>query len=81
MFGRYAYNGSNDRRNSHVQRHCNLPPATFRLCFKLGELHFEPVQEIGFFGVTINTLMICPSLAQEKVLKIQSQCQDIHAKG
>ena len=25
IFGRYANNGSNDGRNSHVQRHCNLP--------------------------------------------------------
>ena len=41
IFGRYAYNGSNDRRNSHVQRHCNLPLATFRFCFKPGEVHFE----------------------------------------
>ena len=43
IFGRYACNGSNDGRNSHVQRHCNLPPATFRLCFKPGEVIFNPV--------------------------------------
>ena len=42
IFGRYAYNGSNSGRNSHVQRHCNLPTATFRFCFKPGEVYFEP---------------------------------------
>ena len=41
IFGQYPYHGSNNGRNSHVQRHCNLPPATFRLCFKPGEDHFE----------------------------------------
>ena len=41
IFGRYACNGSNNGRNSQVQRHCNLPPATFRFCFKPGEVHFE----------------------------------------
>ena len=29
ILGRYAYNGSNNGTNSHVQRHCNPPPATF----------------------------------------------------
>ena len=38
----------------------------------------NPVQEIEFLGVTINSL--CLSLPQE-VLKFQSQCQDVHAKG
>ena len=42
IFGRYAYNGSNDGKNPHVQRHCDLPPATFGFCFKPGEVHFEP---------------------------------------
>ena len=41
IFGRYVYNGSNDGRNSHVQRHFNLPPATFGFCSKPGEVHFE----------------------------------------
>ena len=41
IFGRYSYNGSNDGWKSHVQRHCNLPPVTFRFCFKPGEVHFE----------------------------------------
>ena len=41
IFGRYAYHGSNNGRNSPVQRHCKLPPATFRFCFKPGEVHFE----------------------------------------
>ena len=39
-----------------------------------------PVQEIEFLGVTINSLKMCLSLPQE-VLKFQSQCQDVHAKG
>ena len=33
--------GLNDGRNSHVQRHCNLPPATFGGFFEYGEVHFE----------------------------------------
>ena len=41
----------------------------------------NPVQEIEFLGVTINSLKMCVSLPQEKMLKIQSQCQDVHGKG
>ena len=41
ILGRCAYNGSNNGRNSHVQRHCNLPYAIFGFCFKPGEIHFE----------------------------------------
>ena len=41
----------------------------------------SPVQEIEFLGVTINSLKMFLSLPQEKVLKIQSQCQDVYAKG
>ena len=41
----------------------------------------NPVQEIEFLVVTINSLKMCLSLTQEKVLKIQSQCQDVHARG
>ena len=40
----------------------------------------NPVQEIEFLGTTISSLKICLSLPQEKVLKIQSQCQDVLAK-
>ena len=40
----------------------------------------NPVQEIEFLDVTINSLKMCLSLLQENVLKSQSQCQDIHAK-
>ena len=80
ILGRYSYNGSYDGWKSHVQRHCNLPPATFRFCFNLEKLILNPVQEIEFLGVTINSLKMCLSLPQE-VLKIKSQCQDIHSKG
>ena len=41
----------------------------------------NPVREIEFLEVTINSLKMCLSLTQEKVSKIQSQCQDVHAKG
>ena len=41
MFGRYAYNRSKNGRNSRVQRHHNIPPASFRYCVKPGEVHFE----------------------------------------
>ena len=41
LFGRYTYNGSNDERNSHVQRHFTFPPATVGFCFKPVEVHFE----------------------------------------
>ena len=41
----------------------------------------NPVQEIGFLGAAINSLKMCLSLLQEKVLRFQSQCQDIRAKG
>ena len=41
----------------------------------------NPVQEIEFLGVRINSLKMCLSFPKEKVLKIQSQCQDVHAKG
>ena len=41
----------------------------------------NPVQEIDFLGVTTNSLKMCLSLPQEKVLKIQSQYQDVYAKG
>ena len=80
ILGRYSYNGSNDGWKPHVQRHCNLPPATFRFCFNLEKLILNPVQEIEFLGVTINSLKMCLSSPQE-VLKIKSQCQDIHSKG
>ena len=33
ILGQYAWNGSNDGRNSHIRRHCNLPSATFGFCF------------------------------------------------
>ena len=39
------------------------------------------VLKIEFLGVTINSLKMCLSLTLEKVLKSQSQCQDVHAKG
>ena len=42
IFGQYAYNGSNDGKNYHVQRRCNLFSATFGFCVKSGEVHFEP---------------------------------------
>ena len=45
------------------------------------EKFLNPVQQRGYFGVTINFLKMCLSLPQKKVLEIQSQCQDIHAKG
>ena len=41
----------------------------------------NPVQEIEFLGVTINSLKMCLLLPQEKLVKVQSQCQDVHAKG
>ena len=31
--------------------------------------------------MTMNSLKMCLSLPQEKVIKIQSQCLDVHAKG
>ena len=31
--------------------------------------------------MTINSLKVCLSLPQEKVIKIRSQCKDVHAKG
>ena len=34
IFGGYVYNGSNNGRNPHVQRHRKLPPATVRFCLK-----------------------------------------------
>ena len=43
--GPHAYNRSKDGRNSHVQRQCNLPPATFRFCFKPEEVHFKSSSE------------------------------------
>ena len=49
IFGRYAYNGSNNERNSHVQKNCNLPPVAFRFCFKSGEVHFESSSGNIFF--------------------------------
>ena len=41
IFGRYAYHVRNNERNSQVQRHCNLPPATIRFYFIPAEVHFE----------------------------------------
>ena len=49
IFGRYAYNGSNNERNSHVQKNCNLPPVAFRFCFKSGEVHFASSSGNIFF--------------------------------
>ena len=37
----------------------------------------NPVQDVEFIGVTINSFKMCLYLPQEKVLKIQ----DIHATG
>ena len=53
----------------------------FDFILNLEKSILSPVQEIEFLGVTINSLKMCLSLTQEKVLKIQSQCQDVHAKG
>ena len=39
------------------------------------------VWEIEFLGIITNYLKMCLSLPQQKMLKIQSQCHDIHAKG
>ena len=41
----------------------------------------NPVKGIELLGVTIDSLKMCLSLPQTKVLKLQSQCQDVHAKG
>ena len=49
IFGRYAYNGSNNERNSHVQKNCNLPPVAFRFCFKSVEVHFASSSGNIFF--------------------------------
>ena len=38
------------------------------------------VWDIKLLGLTINSLMMCLFLPQEKELKIPSQCQDIHAR-
>ena len=81
IFGQYTYHGSNNGRNSHVQRHYNLPPATFRFCFKPAEVHFESRLGNRVPWGTITSLKMCLSLPQEKVLKIQNQCQDVNAKG
>ena len=81
IFGRYAYNGPNNGKRFHVQRHFNLPPEVFRFYFNLEKFILDTIQEIEFLGVTINSLKMCLSLPQEKVLKIQSQWQDIRAKG
>ena len=77
IFGRYAYNGSNDGRNSHVQRHFNLPPATFGFCSKSGEVHFES----GSGNRVPTSYKMGLSLLKKNQLKIQSQYQDVHAKG
>ena len=80
IFGRYAYNQTNNGRNSHVQRRCNLPPQTFGFCFETGDIHFELLKRKEVIWATINSLKMCLSLTQE-MLKIQSECQNIHAKG
>ena len=81
IFGQYAYNGPNNGKRFHVQRHFNLPPVVFKFYFNLEKYILDPIQEIEFLGVTISSFKICLSLPQEKVLKIQSQWQDVRPKG
>ena len=73
IFGPYAYHTSKFGRNYHVQRHWNLS--------NLEKSKLNPVKGIELLRVTIDSLKMCLSLPQTKVLKLQSQCQDAHAKG
>ena len=81
IFGRYAYNGSNNGRSSHIQRHCIFLLQHLGFVLNLEKSLLNPVREIVFLGVTINSLKMSLSLPQEKVLKIQSQCQGVLASN
>ena len=81
IFGRYVYHGSN--MEEILMSRDTVIFLLQRLDFVLSveKSILNPVQEIEFLGVTINSLKMCVSLPQEKMLKIQSQCQDVHGKG
>ena len=50
-----------------IQRQCNIPPPAYGFCFKLEMSIMNPVQEIDFLDITINSLKMCLSSPQEKV--------------
>ena len=77
IFGRYAYNGSNNGQSSHIQRHSIFLLQHLGFVLNLEKSLLNPAREIVFLGVTISSLKMCLYLPQEKVLKIQSQCQDV----
>ena len=73
--------GQAKEKNSHVQRQILILQQHLGFVLNLKKSILSPVQEIEFLGVTINSLKMFLSLPQKKVLKIQSQCQDVYAKG
>ena len=41
----------------------------------------NPVQEIEFLGLIVNSVKMTLSLPEQKIKWIQDQCQDLHVKG
>ena len=41
----------------------------------------NPVQEIEFLGLTVNSVKMTLSLPEQRIKRIQDQCQDLHVKG
>ena len=41
----------------------------------------NPVQEIEFLGLTVNSVKTALSLPERRIKRIQDQCQDLHVKG
>ena len=78
---RYAYNGSNNGRILISRDTVIFLLQLLGFVLNLEKSILNPVQEIAFLGAAINSLKMCLSLLQEKVLRFQSQCQDIRAKG
>ena len=45
------------------------------------KLILNPVQEIEFLGLTVTSVNTTLSLPEQKVKRIQDQCQDLYVKG
>ena len=45
------------------------------------KLILNPVQEIEFLGLTVTSANTTLSLPEQKVKRIQDQCQDLYVKG
>ena len=78
---RYAFDGTNDGRNFNVQRYNHLPSATSRFHFEHGEINFESSSRDRISWSDSKLCEIRLSLPEQRIKRIQDQCQDLYVKG